>query len=285
MPFEFKFLRPSPEEEQEIRKQNEEVKENLRAQNPDRFTLFEKFLSFDKKTLRLLPPGLEARYVELGDDWFSISDACDRMGGEERYRELITDIEVAIGKRREIVGSLKKRMVEVGQDRLRAYFNMHQAEDDAYERGLFAMLDVSKDQSALDKYSFELVDKILQEVEAVDVAVVDQWIEAKKIADRQSETKRLKAEKTRILQWLQKMYGKEWDVIVKLCQKLNLVKETPKNGEMLNQLQPQELLALEKRFRDVEDKFRGYDMHLYSSSEEDLETVIEEVLQLASEQL
>lgn len=285
MAFEFnpsKIL-PPEEGEPDLEQLIEEEKTKIRSQNPERFALFEKFISFDKKTLRLLPLNIRERYGELEEDWFNISDVCDRMGGEEKYRKIISDIEGAIAERRVMVGSLRERMSEIGRDRLRAYFNMHQEEDDVYERGLFAMLDASKDQSVFDRYSFELIVKIADEVENIDTAAVDQWIEQQKIVARQTETRQLKAEKARVLKWLQQMHGSEWKLIVTLCQKLSLMKEIPKNGEMLNYLQPQDLLTLEKRFHDVENKLREYDMHLYSSSEEDLETVIEEVLQSASE--
>lgn len=141
------------------------------------------------------------------------------------------------------------------------------------------MLEASKNQGVLDKYPAELVDRIADEVKSIDIAVIDQWIERQKINARQAETKRLKSEKMRVIQWLQKMRGSEWKLIVTLCQRLDLVKEAPKNGEMLNQLQPEQLLDLEKRYHAVEKKLREYDMDLWNSSDEDLAVVLDEVLQ------
>lgn len=291
MVFEFNPSKmPPSEDEPDIDRLIEEEKERIKSQNPERLALFEKFLSVDKTTYKKLPLNIRERYGELEEDWFNISDVCDRMGGEEKYRKIISDIEDALVDREQKIGTLKEKIAEIGVDRLCAYFDMKISDmqataDDPETYDSYRMRDIvsSKDPEIFDKCSFELIDQILRETEKIDIATIDQRIDRQKIVARQAETSRLKIEKVRVLRWLQKMYGAEWKMIVRLCQVLNLVKDVPKNGEMLNQLQPQELLVLERRYRDVENKLREYDMHLWNSSDEDLEVVIEEVLQSAPE--
>lgn len=272
MSFEFRggAIRQTEEERQEIARQKEEIK----ASNPARFELLEKFFAFGEKRA-LLSPELQEQYDDLYEDWFNIMDVCDRFG-ESSYEQFVTEAQACLALREERVVSLKGALVKIGMDRLRAYLKMC-AEKEEQPRSVLSWVIWSQGFSDLDGRSAEAIDQLVAEVNQIDVVAVEQWVLARDMAEGKKERARLRKEKDRILSEYQKMRGRSWYIIVNLCKRLGLVEGSPTNNVFLSSLSAENLVRLEKLYRALGRN--EYSIDILSASEEDLKVVMDEIIE------
>lgn len=275
MLFEFRggMTRQTEEEEQETIRQKEEI----RASNPDRFELLEKFFVLGEKRT-LLSPELQDQYDDLYDDWFNIMDACDRFG-ESSYEQFITEAQVCLVLREERVVILKGTLEKIGKDRLGAYLKMCAEKEEQPNRSVLPWVISSQGFTNLDGRSAEEIEQLVAEVNQIDVVAVGQWVVARDMAEGKKERARLRKEKDRILSEYQKMRGKSWDIVVTLCEKLSLVGGSPTNNVFLSGLSAENLIRLEKMYHAFEKRLYEYGVYVSSVGDEDLKVVMDEIIE------
>ncbi len=265
------------EDENEVAVATEKIKEEIKTANPERFQILEQFYAIRiAKKYHLLSEKLREQYDELDEDWFNISDKCDRWG-EDAYRKFVTLAEEFILRRESDVVLIKNKLHEITKNRLLLYVKM------LSERGILEPREMSRvvnsdEFSFLDSATYEVVEVLLQEIDKIDVNEIDEWEKQRTIENEKREKVRLRAEKARILGAYQKMSGKSLDTMILLCQKLGMVESVPRNNLFLSQLSGEELLTLESKFRLLEKKLHDYGLGLYEASNDDIESVLSEIV-------
>lgn len=271
----FEFIKPPSAVLAEQERETAEQREKIRAANPGRFELFERFYTLEKQDA-LLTLELQDLARDLYEDWFNIEDVYSRFG-EDVYRQFISDAEQCLASRERMAAALKIRLSEIGSDRLHMYLDMNK--EMSAESGYSALSRVvfSQGFQRLDTCPAQVVQNISDEVSRINIAAIEQWHAARTLAKEKVERARLRQEKDRILGGYQKMRGKPWQAVIALCQRMGVIEGTPGSNVFLSRVAAEDLVRLEKNYFTLEKRLRDYGSDIWSASSEDLEVVLDEM--------
>ncbi len=211
------------EENEESARMAEEVKAEIKAQNPERFVLFEQFYVLGQSH-KLLSLSLQDRYGELEEDWVNIMDVCDR-NGEGAFREIIKEGETFLARRADEVASLKKSIEEIGVERLRVYANMclHEDNTSVATEVQGVIRGSGLDFVYLDKAYYSHIEALLSVFSDFDITAVDEWEKKRIIAKEKGDREQMRREKARILTQYQQARGRDLRILISICNKMKLV--------------------------------------------------------------
>ena len=272
------------EENEEFARVVEEVKAEIKAQNPERFVLFEQFYALGQSH-KQLSLSLQDRYGELEEDWMNIMDVCDR-NGEGAYREIIKEGETFLARRADEVASLKKSIEEIGVERLRVYANMclHEDNTSVATEVQSVIRGSGLDFVYLDKAYYSHIEALLSVFSDFDITAVDEWEKKRVIAKEKGGREQMRREKARILNQYQQARGRDLRILISICNKMKLVEGTPVNNIFLSKVSPEDLVKLEKYHHLLETKLTDYGIDLWRASPDDIATALDELFESGEEQ-